>query len=112
MLIISIIWALSSYGTPKRMERVEHRYEQLKSQPATNRYELDKQLHAARLETSYAGILGESIEPAIIPLGYDWKIGIALISSFAAREGCVGNISTVYRAGYDDETYLNITYNA
>jgi len=108
MVISLILWALSSYGPPKRMERVEQRYEQLKSQPATNSYELDKQLHAARLENSYAGILGKSIEPAIIPLGYDWKIGIALITSFAAREVFVGTMATLYSVGEDDKNSLKL----
>lgn len=56
-----------------------------------------------RLEYSYAGYLGKTIEPVIRPLGYDWKIGIALISSFAAREVFVGTISTVYSIGSEEE---------
>ena len=56
---------------------------------------------SARLETSYAGKFGHLIEPAIRPLGYDWKIGIALLTSFAAREVFVGTISTIYSVGQD-----------
>ena len=48
------------------------------------------------LENSYAGILGRTIEPVIKPLGYDWKIGIALITSFAAREVFIGTMATLY----------------
>jgi len=56
-------------------------------------------LVAARLENSYMGIFGKTIEPAIKPLGYDWKIGIALLSSFAAREVFVGTMATIYSVG-------------
>ena len=60
------------------------------------------------MENSYAGILGKAIEPAIIPLGYDWKIGIALITSFAAREVFVGTMATLYSVG-DDKEDNNLT---
>ena len=56
---------------------------------------------SARLETSYAGTFGHVIEPAIRPLGFDWKIGIALLTSFAAREVFVGTMSTIYSVGQD-----------
>ena len=55
------------------------------------------------LQYSYAGRLGQAIEPVIEPLGYDWKIGIALVTSFAAREVFVGTMSTIYAAGSDDD---------
>ena len=58
-----------------------------------------KERKTALLENSYAGILGKAIEPAITPLGYDWKIGIALITSFAAREVFVGTMATLYSVG-------------
>jgi ferrous iron transport protein B len=78
-----------------------------------NNYEKQVQLNPARtaelevlksqqlLESSYAGILGRSIEPVIEPLGYDWKIGIALVTSFAAREVFVGTMATLYSVGED-----------
>ena len=56
-----------------------------------------------RLEESYAGILGKSIEPVIAPLGFDWKIGIALICSFAAREVFVGTMATIYSIDDDSD---------
>ena len=59
--------------------------------------------NAYKLEHSYIGILGKSIEPLITPLGYDWKIGIALISSFAAREVFVGTLATIYSVESDTE---------
>jgi ferrous iron transport protein B len=108
MVISLILWALSSYGPGNRMQKVAEQYEQLKSEPGANMSELDKELHAARLENSYAGILGKSIEPAITPLGYDWKIGIALITSFAAREVFVGTMATLYSVGEDDQNSLKL----
>ena len=75
------------------------KYEQLKAAPGADIAQLDKEYHTAKLENSYAGILGKSIEPVITPLGYDWKIGIALITSFAAREVFVGTMATLYSVG-------------
>jgi ferrous iron transport protein B len=63
----------------------------------------ENRIASARLEASYAGHFGKFIEPAIRPLGYDWKIGIALLSSFAAREVFVGTLSTIYSIGSSDE---------
>ena len=108
MVISLILWALSSYGPAKRMQKVNSQYEQLKSQASGSANELKKEYHAAKLENSYAGILGKSIEPAIIPLGYDWKIGIALITSFAAREVFVGTMATLYSVGEDDQNSLKL----
>ncbi|HEY6504399.1 MAG TPA: ferrous iron transport protein B [Chitinophagaceae bacterium] len=107
MIISLILWGLSSFGPGKRMETVSQHHEQLKSQPGADSALLDKQLAAAKLENSYAGILGKSIEPAITPLGYDWKIGIALVTSFAAREVFVGTMATLYSVG-DEENELNL----
>ena len=108
MVISLILWALSSYGPPKRMQKVSSEYEQRRSEAGVNAGELSRQYHSARLENSYAGILGRTIEPAIIPLGYDWKIGIALITSFAAREVFVGTMATLYSVGEDDQNSLKL----
>lgn len=108
MIISLILWGLSSYGPGNRMQKVTDHYEQLKSQPNANVKELDKELHASKLENSYAGILGKAIEPVIAPLGYDWKIGIALITSFAAREVFVGTMATLYSVGEDDQNSLKL----
>ncbi len=108
MVISLILWALSSFGPPKRMEKVNAQYEQLKTLSGANPSELDKKFHATRLENSYAGILGKSIEPVITPLGYDWKIGIALITSFASREVFVGTMATLYSVGEDDQNSLKL----
>ena len=74
--------------------------------PGTNLDLATKEYQTAKLENSYAGILGKSIEPAISPLGYDWKIGIALITSFAAREVFVGTMATLYSVGDDKKNKL------
>ncbi|WP_288004746.1 ferrous iron transport protein B [Thermonema sp.] len=103
ILMISIlIWALSSFGPGNAMEEAEAQVRaqmQGRFAPAA----IENAVASARLEQSYAGHLGRIIEPAIRPLGYDWKIGIALISSFAAREVFVGTISTIYSIGSEDE---------
>jgi ferrous iron transport protein B len=108
MLISLILWALSSFGPSQRMKDVNAHYEQLRSQRGVIVAELDKEWHAAQLENSYAGILGKAIEPVITPLGYDWKIGIALITSFAAREVFVGTMATLYSVGEDDKNSLKL----
>jgi ferrous iron transport protein B len=96
MIISLVLWALSSYGPPSKMNAVEKQYDSLiASQPARTK-ELNTEKNALLLQNSFAGILGRAIEPAIRPLGYDWKIGIALITSFAAREVFVGTMATLY----------------
>jgi ferrous iron transport protein B len=108
IVISMILWALSSFGPGQRMKTIEQQYAQkLKAEPA-NTLQLNKEKSSLRLENSYAGILGKSIEPAIRPLGYDWKIGIALITSFAAREVFIGTMATLYSVeggkGADQQT--------
>lgn len=95
ILIVSIIlWFLASFGPEKNMEaaRVQAQNEYNISQEVS----LKQLTKTHELESSYAGMFGKFIEPAIQPLGYDWKIGIALISSFAAREVFVGTMATLY----------------
>lgn len=106
MIISLVLWALCSFGPGKRMQELNAQYEQLRSQPGANTAQLEKEYKTAKLENSYAGIMGKAIEPAIEPLGYDWKIGIALITSFAAREVFVGTMATIYSVGEDDEGAL------
>ena len=109
LLISLLLWFLSSYGPSGRMDPLEDKYATLRQQAATPAAmdEIDKQYGSEKLLNSYAGILGKSIEPAIAPLGYDWKIGIALITSFAAREVFVGTMATLYSVEEtDDNTTL------
>lgn len=107
MIISLILWALSSFGPEKRIKTVTDHYAELKAQPGADTVLLEKDYKAAKLENSYAGIMGKSIQPAIAPLGYDWKIGIALITSFAAREVFVGTMATLYSVG-DEESNLRL----
>ncbi len=101
MVISIILWFLSSYGPGQQMATVHAKYEQLQAQTtdSARKAELNKQLQSEKLASSYAGILGHAIEPVVKPLGFDWKIGIALITSFAAREVFVGTMATLYSVG-------------
>jgi ferrous iron transport protein B len=103
MVISLILWALSFYGPKEKMQAVSERYDQLIKQNPSQEQDLSKQKNTELLQNSYAGILGSSIEPVITPLGYDWKIGIALITSFAAREVFVGTMATLYSVGNDED---------
>jgi len=108
ILAISIIlWFLASNG-PSDFKNSEEIFENTTSSVNLNEEEYDEQLASFKLEQSYIGIMGKSIEPAIKPLGYDWKIGIALIASFAAREVFVGTLATIYSVGNDDENNTTI----
>ncbi len=91
-----ILWVLASYGPGDRFARIEQKYQQPQYTQHLNADELSKAVNSEKLENSYAGVLGHLIEPAIRPLGFDWKIGIALITSFAAREVFVGTMATIY----------------
>lgn len=107
MIISLLLWGLSSYGPGNRIEKVNAEYAQrIAANPAQTEI-LEKEKQTALLQNSYAGVMGQYIEPAIKPLGYDWKIGIALITSFAAREVFVGTMATLYSVdsdGADEQT--------
>ena len=96
MVISLILWALSSFGPGGRRTAITARYETQVQQHPGQAGGLEKEKQAALLENSYAGLLGKVIAPVIRPLGYDWKIGIALVTSFAAREVFVGTMATLY----------------
>ncbi|MEX2514328.1 MAG: ferrous iron transport protein B [Cyclobacteriaceae bacterium] len=111
ILSISIVlWVLASYGPSGKMEALEQ--EKIEQMEEATQYggtqEIEELFASKKLEASYIGILGKSIEPAIRPLGYDWKIGIALLTSFAAREVFVATIATIYSIGGDLENELTI----
>ncbi|WP_394367369.1 ferrous iron transport protein B [Pontibacter burrus] len=97
-----ILWVLASYGPGDNFERAEQQAIAEAAELNLSQTELDNLISSHQLEQSYAGIIGRSIEPAIEPLGYDWKIGIALITSFAAREVFVGTMSTIYSIGEEE----------
>jgi ferrous iron transport protein B len=108
MLISLLLWFLSSYGPSGKMDAVNAKFATMEQTATTSEQKaaINKQFKSEKLQNSYAGILGRSIEPAITPLGYDWKIGIALITSFAAREVFVGTMATLYSVEEDDNTSL------
>ncbi|RZK49445.1 MAG: ferrous iron transport protein B [Pedobacter sp.] len=111
IIAISIVlWVLASYGPGNRFEQVDQKYETLSANVQDEEALADLERHHSSelLENSYAGILGKSIEPYIKPLGYDWKIGIALITSFAAREAFVGTMSTIYSVEASDDDISTI----
>jgi ferrous iron transport protein B len=99
MLISLILWALSTYGPADKMKAVHTTYDAKLAANESAGDAFQKEKNTALLEQSFAGHLGKAIEPVIAPLGYDWKIGIALITSFAAREVFVGTMATLYSAG-------------
>ncbi len=101
ILAISVVlWFLASNG-PDAFDKAEAVFESENSNTESDSYEAE--LASYKLENSYIGVMGKAMEPVIKPLGYDWKIGIALISSFAAREVFVGTLATIYSVGDDDE---------
>ena len=101
MVISLLLWVLSTYGPAEKMAGVTKKYEQLLQTNPQQSDELNRQRKTELLQNSFAGTLGKAIEPAIKPLGFDWKIGIALITSFAAREVFVGTMATLYSVGED-----------
>lgn len=106
MIISLLLWFLSSYGPGDQIARTTKKYEALAQVLPAKTDSLDKQYASEKLQHSYAGILGKAIEPAIKPLGYDWKIGIALITSFAAREVFVGTMATLYSVEDNEDSSL------
>ncbi|WP_187264558.1 ferrous iron transport protein B [Pontibacter beigongshangensis] len=97
-----VLWVLASYGPGDSFERAEERALEQAQGMNLSEVQTDNLIASLQLEESYAGIIGHVIEPAIRPLGYDWKIGIALLTSFAAREVFVGTISTIYSIGEEE----------
>jgi len=102
IIAISILlWVLSSYGPGSKFEEIENKYA---NNVELTEDEITSHISSEKLEASYAGIIGKTIEPAIKPLGFDWKIGISLVTSFAAREVFVGTMATLYSVGDEDNT--------
>jgi ferrous iron transport protein B len=97
ILAISIIlWALASFGPGNDMEKYSKLVQAPKTQTEQSTADYESKIASVKLEHSYMGHLGKFIEPVIKPLGYDWKMGISLLTSFAAREVFVGSLATIY----------------
>ncbi len=104
ILIASIIlWGLASYGPSAKMAAAEAEAISIAQQKSLDKTGTDDLVAAYKIEASYAGHLGKFIEPVIRPLGFDWKIGIALVTSFAAREVFVATMATIYSIGSTDD---------
>ena len=102
MIISLLLWAMSTYGPATKMHAVTQQYDAMLKANPSEQASINKQRKTALLQNSFAGTLGKAIEPVIAPLGFDWKIGIALITSFAAREVFVGTMATLYSVGEDE----------
>jgi len=104
ILAISIVlWFLASYGPSEEFNNAENIVTTEYASQELSEEELQQKIASHKLEHSFIGIAGHAIEPVIRPLGYDWKIGIAIVSSFAAREVFVGTLATIYSVGNDEE---------
>jgi len=100
ILAISVIlWFLASNGPSEKFRNAETIITSKSENKTLSALEIENKVASFKLENSYIGIMGKTIEPAISPLGYDWKIGVAIISSFAAREVFVGTLATIYSVG-------------
>lgn len=99
ILAISVVlWFLTTHAPGNAFEEIDKKAQ---ASPITLS---EESVNAEKLEASYAGVLGKKMEPIIKPLGFDWKIGIALITSFAAREVFVGTMATIYSSGDSENT--------
>ena len=105
LLISIVLWVLATYGPADKMKQAENAAISEATNLGLGPEEAEDLVSAYKLEASFAGILGKSMEPIIRPLGYDWKIGIALICSFAAREVFVGSMATIYSIGSEDDEF-------
>ncbi len=108
ILAISIVlWFLASHG-PSSFNDAERTVVENVANQGLSENELAQKVASAKLEKSYIGIAGKTIEPVVKPLGYDWKIGIGLIASFAAREVFIGTLATIYSVENNDEDISTI----
>ncbi len=107
IMISIVLWFLASYSLPGRMAQAEEVARTEAVAKGLDETDTDALIASHRIENSYAGMLGKGLEPMIRPLGFDWKIGIALVTSFAAREVFVGTMATIYSIGsVDDESSI------
>lgn len=109
IIAISIVlWVLASYGPGSKMQKAEDNIRTASLALNLSEEETENKVAAKKLEYSYAGHFGKMIEPVIEPLGFDWKIGIALITSFAAREVFISTMSTIYSIGENSDDTTTI----
>ncbi len=108
MIISVILWVLTTFGPPAEMEQIETQYDELIAQNPAETDSLALQKSSALISASFAGKLGKVIEPAIQPLGFDWRMGIAIISSFAAREVFVSTMNIIYSVEGDADNIAQL----
>jgi ferrous iron transport protein B len=104
-----ILWFLGSHGPSDTFGNAEEMVAEKQMNERLTEEQLASEIAGYQLEHSYIGIIGRTIEPVFRPLGYDWKISIAVLTSFAAREVFVGNLATLYNLGEEateDETKI------
>lgn len=104
MVISILLWVLKTYGPVEEMQQIETKFSQ-QIENTTDEEQiaaLETEMASEKLRASFVGKIGKIIEPTIRPLGFDWKIGISLVTSFAAREVFVGTMATLYSAGEDE----------
>jgi ferrous iron transport protein B len=107
ILAISIIlWVAASFGPGDKIKNAAQYVAESYDIKEIGEEAFKTKIDAFKLENSFAGIFGKALEPAIRPLGFDWKIGIALVTSFAAREVFVGTMATIYSIGSEDESTI------
>ncbi|MEL7119149.1 MAG: ferrous iron transport protein B [Bacteroidota bacterium] len=107
IVISMVLWVMAYFGPGKAMENARLEAIQIAQENNLEEIQTEDLIASKQLEASFAGHLGKFIEPVIKPLGFDWKIGIALITSFAAREVFVGTMATIYSIGsVDDESSI------
>lgn len=96
-----LLWVLASYGPGDALDQAEQQAKTEATRQQLTPEQTENLVASYKLENSYAGVFGHSIEPVVKPLGFDWKVSIALLTSFAAREVFVGTMSTIYSVGQD-----------
>ena len=105
IIISMVLWGLSNFGPKTAMDKARSEAKIVAALGSPDSSQIEQSL---KLEASYAGHIGKFIEPAITPLGYDWKTGIALITSFVAREVFVGTMSTLFQTPDNDKNVIGI----
>ena len=97
-----LIWFLQTHGLSEKYRNAETHTEQMAAQYGWDEEQKEHYLLSYRTENSLLGNMGKFVEPVFRPLGYDWKISIAVLGSFAARETFVSTLATIYSLGEVD----------
>lgn len=109
ILAVSVIlWVLSVWGPGEQFQNAEDIVAKQSIENSWTELEQAHHLEAHKLEYSMLGYIGKTIEPVFRPIGYDWKISIGVLTSFAAREVFVGTMATIYSIGSDNEDETQI----